>query len=92
MAQRKKRARRTVVGTEKKEVASPQAVAPPKPNPAISTLEEAISLVEESFKTPLVLEYIVLENKTVFYGINRGLAVKTAKKFGLKYFDVKLET
>ncbi len=90
MAQRKKRAKKTVVGIEKKEVA--QVVAPPKPNPTISTLEEATMLVEESYTKPFVLDYVVLENKTVFYGINRGLALKTATKFGLKYFDVKLKT
>ena len=77
-------------GTEKKEVK--KVIESPKPNPTISTLEEATALVEESFIKPFVLDYVVLENQTVFYGINRNLALKTANKFGLKYFDVKLKT
>ena len=77
------------VGIEKKEVVK---TAPPKPNPTISTLEEATKLVEESFIKPFVLEYVVLENTHVFYGTNRSTALKYANKFGLKYFDVKLKT
>ena len=89
MAQKRKRAIKTNVGTEKKETA--KVVASPKPNPTVSTLEEAEALVKESYIKPLVVDYVVLENKTVFYGINRNAALKAAKRFGLKYFDVKLE-
>jgi hypothetical protein len=89
MTQKKKGAIKTNVGTEQKEIE--KVVASPKPNPTVSTLEEATALVEESYKKPLVLDYVVLSNKTVFYGINRNAALKAAKIFGLKYFDVKLE-
>jgi len=86
MAQKKKRALKTDVGTETK-----KAVVSSEPKPTISTLDEAVEWVEEGFKKPSVLDYVVLENKQVFYGVHRNLAVKTAEKFGLKYFDVKLK-
>jgi hypothetical protein len=86
MAQKKKRAFKADAGTETKKVAMPS-----KPKPTISTLDEAVEWVEEGFKKDLVLDYVVLENKQVFYGVHRNLAVRTAEKFGLKYFDVKLK-
>ena len=91
MAKRQRKVVKTdPVGTEKKAVA--QSVSQPKPNPTISTLEEATKWVEESYIKPFVLEYVVLENTHVFYGTNRSTALKYASKFGLKYFDVKLKT
>ena len=88
MAQKKQKAIKTDVGTAKKEVVTP----PSKPNPAISTLEQATSLVKGSYKKALVLEYLVLENGVVFYGKDRSTALKYSNRFGLKYFDVKLKT
>ena len=90
MARKKQQAVKTDVGIEKKEVK--QVASSPKPNPTISTLEEATKWVEGSYRKPLVLEYVVLENTIVFYGNNRGTALKYATRFGLKYFDVKFKT
>jgi len=83
--------------TEVKKVATKKVAAkssPPKKAPitSISSLEEAEKLVNESYKDSFILEYCVLENGHVFYGINKHLGLKHAKRFGLKYFDVKLKT
>ena len=60
-----------------------------KPKLEVKTLEEAKKLVEESYMQPGKLEYTVLSNGHVFYGINNKNARNVAEKFGLKYFDVK---
>ena len=86
MTKKKRKVFKADGGTETQKAAMPST-----PKPTISTLDEALEWVEEGFKKPLVLDYVVLENKHVFYGIHRNLAVKTAEKFGLKYFDVKLK-
>lgn len=57
----------------------------------VSTLEQATELVDQDYRKPLVLEYTVLENGHVFYGHNRNVALKFAKKFKLEFFDVKLK-
>lgn len=65
--------------------------APPKvPQPEIKTPEQAKKFVEENFKRPDHLQYTVLSNGHVFYGINNGAAAGVAKRFGLEKFDVQL--
>ena len=65
--------------------------APPKsPKPEIKTPEQAKEHVMENFKHPQRLQYTVLSNGHVFYGINNGAAKSVAKRFGLEKFDVQL--
>jgi len=58
--------------------------------PLVSSEAEALRIVENNYKNPLHLEYTVLENGHVFYGINRGAALAHARKSNLKFFDIKL--
>jgi len=51
--------------------------------------EGARELVEKEYLTPLHVEYIVLENGHVFYGLHRSEAIRIAKENELNYFDIK---
>jgi hypothetical protein len=90
MAKRQtKRTKSTPKEETKKAVAPEKVAASNEPKPAVSTLKEATSLVEKRYKHPDHLDYVVLSNGHVYFGINRGAALGLARKFGLKYFDVK---
>ena len=81
-----------------KKKAAPKATSEaPESKPAakkkileITSEEEAIALIKKRFpQSPSNVSYIVLENCNIFYGYNRAPALKYAKTFGLKIFDVK---
>ena len=56
----------------------------------ITNDKEAIEYVKERFKdSPGGIEYVVMENCNIFYGINKAVAIRYAKDFDLKYFEVK---
>jgi len=56
----------------------------------IANDKEAIEYVKERFKdSPGGIEYVVMENCNIFYGINKAVAIRYAKDFDLKYFEVK---
>lgn len=56
----------------------------------IASEDEAKAYVKERFKnSPGGIEYVVMENCNIFYGINKAVAIKYAKDFDLKYFEVK---
>jgi hypothetical protein len=88
MAQ-KKSTKTSPKAAPKKAVTEKKVTASKGPNPKVSSPEEAEKLVKENYKHPEYLEYTVLENGHVFYGINRGAALGVARRFCLKYFDVK---
>ena len=77
---------KTFVEEQPKEV--PEVVIVPD---TITSQEDATLLVQKSYKQSLELDYVVLENGNVFLGQNnRSVALKYAKRFDLKYFDVKI--
>lgn len=56
----------------------------------VTNKEEAIAVIKKRFPgSPSNVEYIVLEDCNIFYGHNKATALKYAKNFGLKTFDVK---
>jgi len=71
----------------------PKAEAPKVeaiPLSKITSEEEAIAFVKNRFKdSPGNIEYVVMENFNIFYGVNKAVAIKYAKDFDLKYFEVK---
>jgi len=76
-------------GVSKSDKVVEKKVETPKPT-TISSVEEATKLVKDGYTSPLHVEYCVLENGHVFYGHSRAAALKYSRRFGLKYFDVKL--
>ena len=73
-------------GSGAKKSAPKKAPAPKK----ITSEEEAAALVKEKIpKGPDNVSYIVLENCHIFYGYNKAAALKYAKNFKLKHFEVK---
>ena len=77
----------------KKKAASKATSKAPEKEPAVKIIaneDEAVALVKERFpKSPDNVAYVVLENCNIFYGHNKAVALKYAKTFGLKYFDIK---
>jgi hypothetical protein len=76
---------------KKSKTSKPKATAPKATEVRkITSEEEAIALLKERFpKSPSNVSYIVLENCNIFYGHSKAPALKYAKTFGLKLFDVK---
>ena len=77
----------------KKAGKKPQEDAPKiEASPAIvkvTSKEEAKTIVLERFpQSPSNVSYIVLENCNIFYGYNKAAALKYAKTFNLKHFEV----
>ena len=76
---------------KKSKSSKPTASAPKAPVVRkITSDKEAIEYVKERFKdSPGDVEYVVMENCNIFYGLNRSTAIRYAKDFSLKYFEVK---
>jgi len=76
---------------KKSKSSKPAASAPKAPVVRkIANKEEAVAYVKERFKdSPGGIEYVVMENCNIFYGINRAVAIRYAKDFDLKYFEIK---
>jgi hypothetical protein len=56
----------------------------------VTNEEEAKAVVKKNLPdSPGNVEYVVLENCNIFYGINKAAALKYAKTFDLKYFEIK---
>ena len=80
--------------TKKKSTSSKPKVTEAAPKaPVVKKItsdEEAIALVKDRFpKSPSNVSYIVLENCNIFYGHSKATALKYAKTFVLKHFDIK---
>jgi len=52
--------------------------------------DTAEKLIEQQYKSDVEAEYIVLENAAVFSGEKRAIALKYARKFKWKSFEVKM--
>jgi hypothetical protein len=77
---------------KKSKSSKPKVEAAPKA-PVVKKItsdQEAIALVKDRFpQSPSNVSYIVLENCNIFYGHSKATALKYAKTFGLKHFDIK---
>jgi len=76
---------------KKKSVTKAKTVAPvAKKVTKVTSEEEAKTIVKKRLPdSPGNVEYVVLENCNIFYGVNKVAALKYAKTFDLKYFEIK---
>lgn len=91
----KKKAEAPVVSQEEKK---PSPARKKVEKLEITTLDEAKKHIEKSYKSllknvkdpksPFDIQFTVLSNGHVFYGINNGAAKQVAKNYGLKRFEV----
>ena len=93
----KKKVSAPKVSQESKKPAAVKSAGATKKAPAskpekleITTLDEAKEHIKKSYPNlSLDLQYTVLSNGHVFYGVNNGAAVQVAENYGLKRFEVK---